>query len=312
MKTKPVIILCGSAIFLGCAVFWLRQDQTNEIDGAVERQNEGTPQAKNSNVKASEAVIPLHLKAILENRRSSHPRLLRTNSSPADETILLKAYKATTNLQDRYSLTWALAEIGGDATVATFEYALTDEFAGQALRRTAGPTGFDQSGTMHGTVYALGFLAVRNDKAFALLQKGVDPWFWQKKVGWQSDYGTDNYGILASTAIQALGVTGRAEVPELLEKLKGTRLTNDTEPGPYRRTLNGALMGSAFYDWLIRLQGRAAFDHHFFRASDVFDHDGRYGQWEASESGKQWANWSAKFDQKAIAEMMEREKAQKQ
>ena len=310
MKIKPVLVFFSSAILIGTAVLLFKHRQTEEGVAPLEKPDEVTAQAEKAGAKLSEAGIPAHLKTILENRRSFPPRLSRTNTFPADEIILLKAYQATTNLADRYSLTWALSQIGGDATVATFEHALTDEFARQTLRRGMTARDFDESDYMHGLVYALGFLAVRNDKAFTLLQKGVDPWFWHKNVRWQSDYGADNYGILAGRSIVGIGISGRAEASVLLEKLKDTRLTNDTDPGPYRRTLWDGLMDAAFYNWLIHAEGREAFERHFSSDSDVFDHDGRFRKWQASEDGKKWGAWAAKFRQKAQAEMEERERAQ--
>lgn len=308
MKKWPYLFVAIISVLLGIAVM-LKMGLLNH-ETSYENRTHLFPSNPRL-VQSEPQIAPSRLQPILNNRREVPSATIRAKLLPSDEVILLRAYQGTTNLQDRNSLTWSLAYIGGDTTTAAFEHALTDEFAGRLLRRVKMTNDFDESDSLHDTVFALGILAIRNDKAFALLQKGTDSWFWQKSVRWQSDYGTDNYGILAGRSIQALGISGRPEVAVLLEKLKDTRLTNDTESGPYRRTLNGALMDAVFYDWLIHNESRDAFDRQFFFGSDIFDRDGYHKKWSDTESGKKWRAWSNEFEKKALAEMEERERAQK-
>lgn len=261
--------------------------------------------------RTNSPAIPARLVGVLENRDQFPSRSLLTNSQPGDERILIDAYRSTTNLETRGSLIWGLAFVGGDASVATLRHTLTDEFAGKRL--TGGGKEYsNQASMIQNMILAIGFLAARNDKAFELLKEGTDPWFWQKNVRWESRYGSDSFGIMAGRCIQALGISGRKEVPEILDTLSKERLINEPDPAPFKRTLSGSVVDAAFYFAVIRDEGRNSlyaelFDNH----SDLLDEHGRRQQWRATAEGKRWSEWYLDFSKRSTAEALEREKAQK-
>ncbi len=293
----PLLAVAGIALVLACNQFIARPNPVKLQESVANRSNAPS--------------IPTRLLSILEKRDQFPPRSLLTNSQPGDEGILLDAFKSATNLNQRGSLVWGLAFVGGDASVEALRHMMTDEFAGRKL--TGGEESSNEAGMLQDTLFAVGVMAARNQKAFELLKQGTDPWFWQKNVSWESRYGPDNYGIMAGRCIQGLGISGRKEVPEILEALSKRRLLNEPDPAPFKRTLCGEMVDAAFYFAVIRDEGRdALYGRLFTDSGDTLDPDGRRERWSATPEGKRWREWYAEFSKRATAEALEREKALKQ
>lgn len=224
-----------------------------------------------------------------------------------DEPILLKEYLGKTNVTGTMSLTWALAFVGGDATVEAFKHTLTDKFQGTQLTGGNGNEDTDEASVMHSTVWALGLLAKRNDAAFAFLQRGTDPWFWQKNIKWKSSNNEGDYGSLAGRAIESIGISGRKDVPDILEALSKLPLVNEPDPSLIKGSFSGALLSAAFYYALIRDEGDEAFFQRFLHSSsDVFDADGKYRKWKATPEGIKWREWRDKFNKAETADMLKK------
>lgn len=133
--------------------------------------------------------------------------------------------------------------------------------------------------------------AGRSDSAFSFLTNATTPRFWAENGAWISEKGPDEFGILASLSIVAIGMSGRAEVPRILSEMKKQPLKNDFDPTPFARRFDGAVVDAAFYHALIRDRGRDSFLARFFGATDVIDPNGSRARWEATEEGKSWMEW---------------------
>ena len=203
-----------------------------------------------------------------------------------DQAILVELYQATTNLVDRNALTMALGFIGDEEVVTLFKQALTQEYAGRAL--TSGYPGTDEEYTLFNTVVALGFLAAKYDSAYDFVKKGTDPWFWHDQIQWTSNRGSETEGMLASFSIQAIGQSGRPDVPQLLEQMKTKDLMNRVGGNdPTARNVSGDVLGAAYYYDVIQQYGMEA-----FRANMYSQNMSKlYGQWRETENGKKWLAW---------------------
>ena len=215
-----------------------------------------------------------------------------TQFTQADEPTLLEAYRKTTSLPERTGLIWVLAGIGGDETAKAFISTLTSEFAGKRLTADQAPASSNEEPIMQLLAYSMGFLAQRSVVAEDFLHQSTDPAFWQGVVKWISPTGQDVYGIMASSAIQALGLTGRPHDLALIERFK-TSSPQDVVTSPQlSRTFEGDVVEAAFYADQLRALGNAGgYCWLLDRSADEFDADGAFARWRQTTNGAAWNTW---------------------
>jgi hypothetical protein len=170
--------------------------------------------------------LPARLRSLLHPIPGPAGLSLATNVTPLDLGLLLALDEATSDPVQKTNLTWALACIG-DADVATnFLYALIRQHKGGEITQ-------GEEDLLFETVQAIGLLAARYEAPFDFLKKHVDPRYFQTNQAWVSPRGHFSAGLLASCSIQALGLSGRPEIIEILAALqkKGAeyRLNEDPE-----------------------------------------------------------------------------------
>lgn len=306
MKIKPILLTLLVLLVL-CLSWWrwgyVPKKETDKPNWADTRHSDKKP-SRETIQQIEQAKNDPRLRMLFAHPTSRTPLWTLRTLRESDEAVLLAAYKNTTNLLERTSLTWALAYIGSDASFAALKHTLTDEFKGQLITSHSYSETTSETDLMFNTVEALGLMAARNDAAFAFLQQGADPWFWQRSVGWKSHQGPSDYGLLTSRAIRAIGMSGHKEVPDILEALSKQPLENSPDPANGRRTFNGAVCRAAFENAFIRDRGREAFlewwDFKF--DDDAGVNDGGRKQWQATPEGKKWTEWRDKFDQEKLAQ----------
>ncbi len=101
---------------------------------------------------------------------------------------------------------------------------------------------------------AMGFLASENREAYENLLKGLDANYWRKNVTWSSPKGPYIYDYLTSFSIQGLGLSGRDEAQDALERMRVEATAN------YLHRFAGDVVQAKFY-----LARRAAQGDHDFR-----------------------------------------------
>lgn len=287
---KRNAILLGLLLILAGYAFWCRWESHSKNKKLTPNTSE--PGARRPPQRMTERIerakTDPHLGPVFADPEGAAPLTVLKSLRATDEPVLLEAYQRTTNLLERYSLTMALAFAGGDATVAAFKHTLTDEFKGRHITTRHYSETTDEMRIMLTTVDALGLMASRNDAAFALLKDGTDPWFWQRSVGWKSSLGPDGYGILTSRSIKAIGMTGRKEMPEILEAFSKQPLENSPDPRNWKRTFNSEVVVAAFHYAFVHDRGREAFWEWYYCApqEDTFPNNGKYSKWKATPEGK--------------------------
>lgn len=308
MKVKTIFcfVLVGTIVAL--AWLWqLTRSKSQHPDDRIAdvgQTNAPMPAKETKPVSAVKSSPAIHILA--------HPTEMPALSTlaklkPADEDGLLIEYQRKTNMFERIALVWSLAYIGGDASLAAFRHTLTDEFAGRQLSSGHGEETSNEANLMHQLIWAIGVAAQKNDTALDFLKQGTDPWFWQKNVKWKSNYFADNYGILAETAMTAIGMSGRREVPEIFEALTKLPLINEADPNVLKRTLNGALVDAAFFNSIVREEGHEGFLQWFLTPKGhVFDSDGKFARWSATADGRKWHQWSDEREKVNLVKQEER------
>lgn len=304
MKLKPILLTLLVLMVL-CLAWWRwgndSKSETDKPNGTDSRQRATKP-SRETIQQIEQSKNDSRLGPILAHLPDRPSLSVLKNLRESDEAVLLATYKNTTNLLERTSLTWALAFIGGDASFAALMHTLTDEFKGRLITSHVLSETTDERRLMFNSVEALGLMAARNDAAFAFLQQGTDPWFWQRSVGWKSHGGPSDYGRLTSAAIAAVGRSGRKELPDILEALTKQPLENSPDPANLRRTFNFDVVMAAFQNAFIRDRGREAFlEWYFSPPSDTLSNDGGARKWFATPEGKKWKEWSDKFEAETLA-----------
>jgi hypothetical protein len=219
------------------------------------------------------------------------PSALVTNLTVMDETPLLVIYQ-NTPLANRTALVWALAAVGSNATAKAFIHTLREEFTGKTLVADEGGSHANEEAVMETIVTALGFVASRSDLANDFLHNAIQPEFWQGVATWHSSTGQEIYGLLTSSAVQALGLDERGDISELLQQFRNNPPTDNTVPPHLRRSFAGDVVQAAYYMERRSQIGSPAFHAWFLdHERDVFDADGSYRKWIANGSGASWNQW---------------------
>jgi hypothetical protein len=224
--------------------------------------------------------------------RHPPPSSLALQFTQTDEGPLLAAYRNTASLPDRTGYIWVLAHVGGDETAKAFIATLSSEFANKRLSADEAPASNNEEPVMQSLAWSMGLLAQRSRVADDFLHLSTEPAFWQGVVKWTSSTGKEVYGLLASSAIQGLGLAGRPEDLGRLERFK-TSLPRDVPlPAELRRTFEGDIVQAAFYADMLRQKGSEGLYRWLLDVpSDEYDADGSYGRWEQSTNGAAWNAW---------------------
>lgn len=217
---------------------------------------------------------------------------LASQFQAGNETDLLKTFRGTTNLTERTALIWVLSRVGGEETAKAFIHTLTEEFKGRTLSAEEAGSGGNEETVMQTIAFCMGFLGSRSKIASDFLVQAKDPSFWEKNIGWTSSTGKEVYGLLASSAIQAIGIMDRQDVADLLQKMKAHPPQDIPLPQNLRRTFEGGVMDAAFYHDMVQERGADGFYRWFLdRSDDVVDPDGSYRRWMATTNGLEWKKW---------------------
>ncbi|MFN0060521.1 MAG: hypothetical protein ACKVX7_18850 [Planctomycetota bacterium] len=197
-------------------------------------------------------------------------------ATPRDLPGILSAYKSTDDLLTQRGLLWTLSYHGHGAAEQPFESTLRREFKGPISR--------EEENVMHDHILAIGLLAENSASAFEFLRSAVDPKFWEQNGKWQSPRGEHSIAMCVSYSIHALGASGRAETPQLLEDLR-------QRDRRYLHQFAGDITQAAFYLHLRQTRGPAAFKRGFLGGAVDCDHDNSFDQWIAG-AGNAWFDWA--------------------
>jgi hypothetical protein len=206
--------------------------------------------------------------------------------SPGNAAALVTAFRAEAALRNRTALTWALAYAGGEEAVGVLEHALMEEYSGQFFKWSRRRDSDDEM-VLFDMVIALGLLAADSDHAFAIVRNGTNPGYWRDRCKWRSDRGDGTVGMLTALSIQAVGLSGRPEAPDLIDAIK--RRMPGTEPGelPLSRGVKGDVVQAAFFADTIKALGVGPFKRAFARGET----DDLWKTWNATERGKRYHEW---------------------
>jgi len=144
--------------------------------------------------------VPSRLRSLLEPSGSRHSV---TNARPSDEEALMALY-ASSEVEDKRGLTWALASVGDPDVVVKLMGFLTNKVGKATVSQRDDDLRIE-------TVEALGFLATRYEAPFLFLKKGTDPEYWKDREFWTSPRGSEGSRLLALASVRALGLSGRPE-----------------------------------------------------------------------------------------------------
>jgi hypothetical protein len=265
--------------------------ETMKLMKPIKSKTESQSELVKSNATSSKISLIQELKGI----RRCPPINLSSNFISGDEQLLLDEYVKTERLTDRIGLIWVLAHIGGEQTSTKFIHTLTDEFNGRVLKGDEVHHTENEVGVMETITFCMGFLAQRDDKAWNFLQKAIDPSYWKNSITWRSSMDLEIHGMLTESSIDALGISSRPEVPQLLQSLRQSPPKEVDIPDHLKRGFEGAIMQAAYYYDLLKEKGGVEFNNRFSRVTDVFDADGSWGRWITTPNGAEWQKW---FDQR--------------
>lgn len=214
MKSKTIIFCILVGIVVAGAWQWKRTRFQSQQAGnrivVLEQRNAPIPAKE---IRPVSAVTSSHVIQILENPDEMPALAVLAKLTVDDEAVLLAEYRRKTNMSERCALFWSLAFLGGDASLNAFKHTLTDEYAGRRVGSNPDPENFGEELILRQLVWAIGVMAQKNDKAFDLLKQGTDPWYWHKTAKWKTAFAGDLSGQLAVGTMQAIGMSGRKEVP---------------------------------------------------------------------------------------------------
>jgi len=224
-------------------------------------------------------------KQVLSASEKSVPSQVLVKIPTKDAPRLLREYRSRRLPSERVKIVCALAYVGGDAAVAALTNSLTVEFRGQRLN-------LDEEVALHSCLFALGMLGQDNDRAYEFLKAACRPETWRRIRKWGSTErhrtSSDLNCGLAAFSIQALGLTGREEVWEMLRKWREVNY-GYTYPekagGTYH--FDSAMRVSLTYLEFFKKLGKAAFREQVWSA--------RFREFEEefkqTPTGMDWWRW---------------------
>ncbi len=236
--------------------------------------------ARQSQLKPTE--LPTHLKWVREHPTWRPPPEIRREARAEDKGWLMREYRFQNTPRRRHASGWLLAYIGDDDVFRLFS---------DALRLGPGSRTPDASeyGMFNQLLCGMGVMAQTNDLAFQFLKDAINPDWWRKERKWTSMWKYPRKEIsLASSAVHALGLSGRAEAGDILDRMRQEGF-NYLSPRDAREGhgLNWAAYKAKQYLEASQKMGRQA------------SRDGLFGQefmrhmreWRRSEEGLDWLEW---------------------
>lgn len=213
--------------------------------------------------------LPRHLKAFLPSdaplTRGELLKLVR----PGDLPQLHELFKHLP-LKQRGSINLVLGYIGDRTSIDLLTNALTREFPGSKFDD-------DEVATVSQMLNSLGHLSAQYPEAYDFLHKGVEEDFWPKRRQWTAEEENDVIDVkLARSSLQNLGHSGRVEVPQLLEELKG-------RDAAFLYSRSSYMVDSAFNCEMVQKYGRQVFI--------TRDHGELFHTWIQGDYGKAWHEW---------------------
>ena len=248
--------------------------------GSVEGAELPRARPSQSPVKPSE--LPTHLKWVREHPTWRPPPEIRREARPEDKGWLMREYRFQNTPRRRHASGWLLAYIGDDDVFRLFS---------DALRLGPGSRTPDASeyGMFSELLRGMGLMAQTNDLAFQFLKDAINMDWWRKERKWTSIWKDPRKEFfLASSAVQALGLSGRAEAGAIFDRMRHEGF-NYQSPRDARdgRELNWAVYKAKQYLEASRKMGQQA------------SRDGLFGEefmrhmreWRRSEEGLEWFEW---------------------
>jgi hypothetical protein len=229
-----------------------------------------------------------------------HP-LLEGNVPPLDairtlsddeKDMVLALYLRCTNLMHKRAITTALGFVGDERAVCALTNMLTQDYQQKRLTAGAMDGGSDEEAVMYGTIRALGILGKKYSAAYSFVLRAAEEGFWRGIKSWTSSRGEGSIVNLVSVSIQALGLSGRAEVPSILEayKLTPNRLVVPADrDSPIKHSLHGSITDAAFYYDVVTHQGQDALMEAWLGQGMVRI----WNEWRQTDNGTGWTKWCA-------------------
>ena len=275
IKMKGLLLLVTCVFSFGCND---RQDSSLAASQVAD-QSAGV----NETVLMTNAFMPLG-RHPMEPLKASVAQTLSIRQIDS----LIQMCRASTNPEQKIAIIWTLGLAGTSNATAELIAQVTNQYVGKWFTAGAIDGGSDEEQVFFIAVSALGFAGAHDDNAYAFLKRGLDADFWTRTISWQSKRGDGTHDLLTAMAISAIGMTGRPDVPSILQDLKPR-----CEPSaslvlvPRRRNNAGSVTQAAFYNWVIQKYGAAHLRENFFGEA----RDPLRQEWKESEEGKKWSAW---------------------
>lgn len=199
----------------------------------------------------------------------------RSLSALADAELLQHAREQAAlrpNVPLPISLVYELGIRGVEDSLELLRGQLESDYGGRVLSQ-------EEEAAINACARSIGLLAMRSESAFAFLLSATDPVYWSGRCSWKSTVtGRDCAATTARACIKALGISGRDEVPALLEQLAA----RDQD---FVHAYAGAIADAAMYHWRHIHQGREAVLPGSICSVSASD------PWLESPEGQRWRTW---------------------
>ncbi len=234
-----------------------------------------------------QAELPAHLRWARRNPDRRPPPGARREVRPEDKRWLMREYRRQSKPSQRVASTWLLAYVGDDEVFRLFSEALR---LGPGSRRIDG----SEWGGVRALLHGMGVMAQTNDQAFQFLVGAINPDWWRKERKWREiSEAPGRNAVLASVAVQVLGLSARSEAGVILDRMKkeGCNYVSPKDPREHRN-LNTDAYTAKLYLEVSRKMGRDAFRYGLFGGE--FERLSK--EWKRSEQGLNWLEWCCPKD----------------
>jgi len=167
-----------------------------------------------------------------------------------DIDALIERYRRTPSASAKAGIAKALAHQGDDRVVALFWNTLTKEFAGRRFQESKQDT-YEWSNVAH-LVSLHGLLARRSEKAYDVLENGVQPSFWQTNVTWSIHNGQSPTHYLVGESINGLATCARDDAWQVILNLK------TKSDSAYLKAYSSAIVDAAYLHYSLTNHGIVA------------------------------------------------------
>lgn len=233
--------------------------------------------ANSSQSQNSPPALPQAIQILLSNKHRYPTQQRISTLTTNEEATLLVLYRSETELTNKLALTWALAAVGGENAAHTLIGTLRADYRQSRLQVRANRVLVD-------SMDALGYISSRSDDAYLFLREAASPTYWQQHRTWRQDTEAEEEfedKAFAGLAIQALGISGRAGVREMLAeyKMRSPEVMQDYA---------GAVATAAFYYEVATTKGQKALLEDWLGGKTL----DQYAAWTRTPTGSEWRRWS--------------------